>query len=122
MDPVADHGSDAETPHLARGIGDDSKLVVQHHAEAAVGQDLVDHAFDREQFFLGQARSPFTRMARRGNAAGRLGSMKGKGWAEKPSGSVAGDVSNADIGSLSWIINPVAAETNGMTATANSVA
>ena len=42
MDPVADNRLDAEAAHLAGGIGDDPVLVVEHHAEAAVGENLVD--------------------------------------------------------------------------------
>jgi hypothetical protein len=55
MDPVADHRTDAETPHLAGGVGDDPVIVVERHSETAIGENLVDQPFDGEQFFLGQA-------------------------------------------------------------------
>jgi hypothetical protein len=50
MNPVADNGSNAITPHLAGGVSDDPTLVIEHHSEPAVGQDLVNDPFDGEQF------------------------------------------------------------------------
>jgi hypothetical protein len=59
MNPVADNGSNAITPHLAGGVSDDPTLVIEHHSEPAVGQDLVNDPFDGEQFFFGQGRRSF---------------------------------------------------------------
>src|SRR5438270_13835429 len=40
MDTVADHGADAEAPHLAGRVDDHAMIVVQADAEPAIGQDL----------------------------------------------------------------------------------
>jgi hypothetical protein len=54
VDAVANDGADAETPHLAGGVGDDAMLVVELNPETAVRVDFVDDAFDGEHFFLCQ--------------------------------------------------------------------
>jgi hypothetical protein len=51
---VSNDGADTITSHLARRVRDDAVLVVQLHAEAPIGVNLVDNAFDGEQLFLCQ--------------------------------------------------------------------
>lgn len=58
MHAISDDRPDAEAPHLPRRIRDDATLIVEHDTEAPIGKDLVDDAFDRKQFFLGQAPNP----------------------------------------------------------------
>src|SRR5579862_7656258 len=54
-DAVADHAADAVLAHLARGVDQDHVLAVELHAELPPGEDLIDHAFEFERFFLGHA-------------------------------------------------------------------
>jgi hypothetical protein len=58
VNPVADDRANAITPHFACSVADDTVLVVEHDAETAVGQDLVDLPFEGEEFFFCQRR-PF---------------------------------------------------------------
>ena len=54
---VSNDRADPVAAHLARSVGDDPMLIVECHAEASVGQDLVDLAFHRYEFFLRQTSS-----------------------------------------------------------------
>jgi len=40
LDAIADHRADAETPHLAGGVGDDLVVILQLDAEAPVGENF----------------------------------------------------------------------------------
>ena len=57
MDPVAHDGADAEFAHLPRRVSDDPVIIFKHDAKAAIGQNFIDHAFERQQLFLGQGLS-----------------------------------------------------------------
>ena len=52
VNAVADDRTNAVPPHLAGSIGNDPILVVEHHSEPAVRQNLVDDALDRKEFFF----------------------------------------------------------------------
>lgn len=57
MDPVAHDGADAEFPHLPRRVSDNPVFVFQHDAKTAIGQDFIDHPFERQKLFFGQGLS-----------------------------------------------------------------
>lgn len=52
LNPVADHGADARSPHSARGIGDELMAIVQLDAEAPFRKYLLDQAIQHEEIFL----------------------------------------------------------------------
>jgi hypothetical protein len=54
---VSNDGADPVTAHFTCRVGDDPMLIVECHAEASVGQDLVDLAFHRQELFLRQTSS-----------------------------------------------------------------
>src|SRR4051812_20500811 len=76
MDTVSDDGADAKAPHLSRRIDDHAMIVIQTNPEAAVGQDLVDQAFDSEESFLGHISS--LNPCRRGAYASRAKKLGGE--------------------------------------------
>lgn len=45
-DGVADDRPDAETPHPASRVSDDTMVIFQKDAEASVGEDLIDLAVE----------------------------------------------------------------------------
>jgi len=55
LDPITQHGADAETPHPAGGISDHFMVVVEQDAEAPVWQNLFDQPVESQQVFLGHA-------------------------------------------------------------------
>lgn len=55
MHAISHHRADAELAHLARRVGNDLVLIIKQNREAAIGEDFLDKAFHRQQFFLGQA-------------------------------------------------------------------
>lgn len=54
MDPVAHDRADAKFAHLASRVGDNLVLVIEQDGEASIGENFLDDAFDRQQFFFGQ--------------------------------------------------------------------
>ena len=54
MDTVTHDRSDAVAPHLAGRVGDDPGVILQRHPKSAIGQYLVDDAFDGPQLFFRQ--------------------------------------------------------------------
>ncbi len=54
MNAVAHDGADTEFPHLPRRVCDDSVIIFQHDAKAAIRVDFVDHTFERKQLFFRQ--------------------------------------------------------------------
>lgn len=62
MDPIADDRPNAVAAHLAGRVSDDPMLIVEHHPEPAVGEDLVDNTFNYEQFFF--CHKPIVRVRR----------------------------------------------------------
>lgn len=54
LNTVSDHGTDAGSPHLACGIGDDLMAVIQMDAEAPIRKFFIDRTVEDEKIFLGQ--------------------------------------------------------------------
>lgn len=93
---VSNDRADSVTAHFTCRVGDDPMLIVECHAEASVGQDLVDLAFHRQELFLRQTSSlrtnnrPRTGVSRRG--AMQHEREKGAGRAAQiPSQTTLGD-------------------------------
>ena len=57
MYAVSNDRTDTVATHLACGVADDAVLIIECHAEASVGQDLVDRAFHRNELFFRQTLS-----------------------------------------------------------------
>ena len=55
MYPVSNDRFDAVATHLACSVADQTMLVIEGYAKAAVGQDLVDLALHRNELFLRQS-------------------------------------------------------------------
>ena len=53
MDAITHNGSDAETPHLAGGIGDNLMVILQTDAEAPVWKNFGDQAFEGHEILFG---------------------------------------------------------------------
>lgn len=52
MNAIADDRPDAVTAHLAGRVSNNPMVIVEHHPEPAIGQDLVHNTFDCKQFFF----------------------------------------------------------------------
>jgi len=52
VNAVANDRANAVATHFASCVSDDPTLIVEHHPEPAVRQNLVDNAFDCKQFFF----------------------------------------------------------------------
>ena len=52
MNTVADDRSNAIAAHPPGCVGDDSNFIVEQNPKPAIREDLVNDAFDREQFFF----------------------------------------------------------------------
>ncbi len=73
MNPVANHGADAEFAHFASRISDNPVFVVQQDRKSAIGQDFFDLPFKGEQRFFcqGNLLSCCVNHERRENPRGR---------------------------------------------------
>ena len=69
MDPVADDRSNAKAAHLTCRVGDDPILIVEHHPKPPVRENLVNHTFDRKQFFFRHRQSILVRRVAHQRAA-----------------------------------------------------
>ena len=58
MDAVPDDRSDTKPTHLSCRVGDDPVIVIEHHSEPSVREDLINDAFNGEQFLLCHFQSP----------------------------------------------------------------
>src|SRR5512139_1712610 len=56
--PVAHDRPDAKLAHLAGRVGDDPMVVLQHDAEATIGEDFVDLAFEGQKILFGHRVKP----------------------------------------------------------------
>lgn len=54
LNGIANDRTDAETPHPAGRVGDNTKIILQLDAEAPVGKDFLDPAVEDELVLFGQ--------------------------------------------------------------------
>ena len=65
MYAVSNDRSDSVATHLASCVADETVLIVEDHAETAVGQNLIDRALHRNELFFRQPEHPCVRKVTR---------------------------------------------------------
>jgi hypothetical protein len=53
VNAVTDNRPDPIAAHFSRRVSDDPNVIFEQHSEPTVGQNLVNHSFDRKQLFFG---------------------------------------------------------------------